>query len=353
MRAAVWPRPSKSGHRMLLLDPRQRTTTDHIVGDLPAILRPGDALVLNDAATMPASLAGMTAQGPVEIRLAGAIAPQEGARGGAREWQAIVFGAGAWRMRTEDWPVPPRLAVGNRIEFAGGLSATVQEIAAASPRLVQLRFDREAEALWTALYRAGKPVQYSHLCGALDLWHVQTPYAARPWAVEMPSAGYALTVPVVRALQQRGVRIATLTHAAGLSATGDPVLDAMLPFPERYEIPAATVEIVERTRVTGGRVVAAGTTVVRALEGCARSNGGMLRPGPGRTDLRLSVGQSLQIVTGILTGLHESGTSHFDLLCTFAPAKAWIGALAYADAAGYLAHEFGDIGLVLRTEVSL
>lgn len=347
MRAAVWPRPSKSGHRMLLLDPGQRTTTDHTVGDLPAILEPGDALVLNDAATVPASLGGMTARGPVEIRLAGAIAPQEGARGAAREWQAIVFGAGAWRMRTEDRPAPPRLAVGNGIEFANGLSATVQEIAAGSPRLVQLRFDREAEALWTALYRAGKPVQYSHLCGALNLWHVQTPYAARPWAVEMPSAGFALTVPIVHALRRRGVRIATLTHAAGLSATGDPALDAMLPLPEHYEIPAATVEIVQRTRAAGRRVIAAGTTVVRALEGCAHSNGGVLRPGTGRTGLRLSAGQPLQIVRGILTGLHEPGTSHFDLLCAFAPAAALTAALNDAAAAGYLGHEFGDLALIL------
>lgn len=347
MRAAVWPRPSRSGHRMLVLDPRPGTPADHTIGELPAILQPGDALVLNDAATVPASLAGVTVQGPVEIRLASALATAAGTHDVAREWQAVVFGAGSWRMRTEDRAAPPRLAVGERIDFAGGLCATVQDVAAASPRLVQLRFDRDAGDLWTALYRAGKPVQYSHLCGSLELWQVQTPYASRPWAVEMPSAGYALTVPIVHALQRRGVRIATLTHAAGLSSTGDPVLDAMLPFPERYEVPEATVEIVQRTGATGGRVIGAGTTVVRALEGCARSNGGVLRPGPGRTDLRLSAGQPLQIVNGILTGLHEPGTSHFDLLRAFAPGNRLTAALNHAAAAGYLAHEFGDLALIL------
>lgn len=94
-------------------------------------------------------------------------------------------------------------------------------------------------------------------------------------------------------------------------------------------------------------MVAVGTTVVRGLEGCAASNGGELRSGEGLTDLRLSPGARPAIVNGLLTGIHEPGTSHFDLLCAFAPGPLLEAAGRHAEAAGYLAHEFGDSCLVL------
>src|SRR6185503_15959730 len=106
----------------------------------------------------------------------------------------------------------------------------------------------------------GRPVQYSYLEGPLELWHVQTLYAGRPWAAEQPSAGRPLTASVLRALEESGVRLAALTHAAGISSTGDAALDALLPLPERYEIPAATVAAIARARAGGGRVIAIGTT---------------------------------------------------------------------------------------------
>ncbi len=125
------------------------------------------------------------------------------------------------------------------------------------------------DALWAALYREGRPVQYSYLAHDLPLWAVQTVYAARPWAFEMPSAGRPLSWEILLALRRKGVRWASLTHAAGLSSTGDPAIDAALPLAERYDIPAATVRAVADTRARGGRVIAVGTTVVRALEGAA------------------------------------------------------------------------------------
>jgi S-adenosylmethionine:tRNA ribosyltransferase-isomerase len=190
-------------------------------------------------------------------------------------------------------------------------------------------------------------VQYSYLRDALELWHVQTAYAGRPWAVEMPSAGWAVTAGLLRELQRRGIGVATLTHAAGLSATGDPTLDAALPLPERYEIPPATVDAVERARDAGGRVVAIGTTVVRALEGAAAAHRGQLRAGAGETDLHVTAAFTPRIVNGVLTGIHMPGTSHFDLMRAFAREDVLAAATDHAEAAGYLQHEFGDTALVL------
>jgi S-adenosylmethionine:tRNA ribosyltransferase-isomerase len=208
-------------------------------------------------------------------------------------------------------------------------------------------FDAQGAALWSALYRAGRPVQYSYTAGPLALWHVQTVYGARPWAVEAPSAGLPLTWNLLLALRRRGVRLASLTHAAGLSSTGDAALDAALPRPERSDIPAATVEAVEATRAAGGRVVAVGTTVVRALEGRAVQHGGRLVPGEGTTDLLLGPGFVPRVVHGLLTGVHEPGSSHHALLQSFAPLPLLKEAAGHAEARGYLGHEFGDSCLLL------
>ena len=307
---------------------------------LPDFLVAGDLLVVNDAATLPASLQGRDAAGhPVEARLIAA-------RGGAR-FAAVLFGAGDWHTRTEDRPPPPVLGEGARLTF-GALGATVGPPATAlSPRLVELRFDLEGDALWAALYREGRPVQYAHLAHDLPLWAVQTVYAARPWAFEMPSAGRPLSWEILLALRRRGVRWASLTHAAGLSATGDPAIDAALPLTEMFEIPAATARAVAETRGRGGRVVAVGTTVVRALEGAATQNGGAVLAGRGETDLRITPAFRPRVVDGVLSGAHAATESHFQLLAAFAGADLLAAAAAQAEHSGFLTHELGDSMLVL------
>jgi S-adenosylmethionine:tRNA ribosyltransferase-isomerase len=307
---------------------------------LPELFAAGDLLVVNDAATLPASLGGRAPGGhPVEARL---VAAGEGER-----FWAVLFGSGDWRARTEDRPPPPDLPTGARLDF-GPLTAEIAGRSPLSPRLVELAFDRTGDALWAALYGAARPVQYSYLAHDLPLWAVQTVYAARPWAVEMPSAGRPLSWEILLALRRKGVRWAALTHAAGLSATGDPALDTALPLPERYEIPAATVRAVEETRARGGRVVAVGTTVVRALEGSAAASAdGRPHPGPGVTALRLSPAFRPRVVDGILSGAHAEHESHFALLGAFAPPGLLAEAAARAEAAGFLTHELGDAMLIL------
>jgi S-adenosylmethionine:tRNA ribosyltransferase-isomerase len=336
------PRGGPREGRFVRVDARSHSVVLRPRSALAGELRRGDLLVVNDAATLPASLPARTARGDrLELRLAG---PGDD----AGRWPAVAFGPGSWRTRTEHRPPPPPLDAGDRLTFEGGLAARVVSVAAASPRLLALAFDNGRDAdLLPRLYRAGRPVQYSHLAAELALWDVQTPFAGRPWAVEAPSAGFALDTRALLELRRRGVVIARVTHAAGLSSTGDARLDRLLPLPERFEVPASTVRAAARARRRRGRVIAAGTTVVRALEGNAALHGGCLRAACGTTDLRVGAGTRLEVVDGVWSGLHEPGTSHFELLTAFAAPALLARALAAAGAAGLLGEEFGDGMLVL------
>ena len=342
--AATWPRGRPEAERLLWIDASADRFSDRRVGDLPSLLRPGDMLVVNDAATVPASLRALRGDGtPFEVRLLSSDGD------GSTRWRAVLFGRGDWRQRTEDRPPPPRLLPGEPIRLAGGAGAHVVSIDPRSPRLVSIQFDAGVASMWRAIYDEGRPVQYAYVDAPLPLWHVQSSFAARPWAVEAPSAGRPLTFAVLDGLRRRGIRTGAITHAAGLSSTGDPALDAILPLDERYDLPASTVQAVERTRIEGGRVVAVGTTVVRALEGCAAVHDGALVAGEGSTDLRLGAHSRLRVVGGLLTGIHERGTSHFELTRAFAGDALLARALRHAEMSGYLQHEFGDSVLILPT----
>jgi len=334
------PRTPRDAARLLVLDSEGGTFEDALMPDLPRFLRAGDLLVVNDAATLPASLrVRMPSGAGAEIRLQSQVEDST--------WRAALLGAGDWRTPTELRDPPEGVAPGWVLRISESLVMEVVEVSPDSPRLITVRFNRGGEDLWTALYAYGKPVQYSYLAADLDLWSVQTVYAARPWAVEMPSAGEALSWRILLALRRKGVGLASLTHAAGLSATGDEDLDALLPLAERFEIPESTVEAIESTRASGGRVVAVGTTVVRALEGCAAQHSGNLSNGRGLTELVITKDFSPRIVDGLLTGIHEPSQSHFRLLRAFADEIALRRAWRHAAEIGYLGHEFGDACLIL------
>jgi S-adenosylmethionine:tRNA ribosyltransferase-isomerase len=209
-----------------------------------------------------------------------------------------------------------------------------------------LAADETGDALWQALYRCGAPVQYAHRPELLPLYAVQTAYASRPWAAEMPSAGRPLTWDVLLGLRRAGIAIATLTHAAGLSSTGDDTLDRALPWPERYEIPERTAALVAETKARGGRVIAIGTTVVRALESSWLAHGRVVA-GAGVATLRLDADYSLRVVDGLVSGLHSPGESHFDLLQAFARRERLAVALELAAVHGLSSHELGDACLIL------
>lgn len=341
MSPATWPRESPLEERLLVIDPRSGALRDARVGDLAGMLGEGDLVIVNDSATLPSSLRGTSARRePVEVRLAG---PMEG----EDRFRAVLFGAGDSTTRTEDRPPPPRLGEGDRVSFDAGLEAVITRVSSISPRLVDLAFNARGARLVTSIYRVGRPVQYAYVAGQLELWHTQTRYASRPWSSEMPSAGRPLAWSVMLEMARRGVVIAYLTHAAGLSSTGDPALDAALPLPERFDIPEATAQAIAASRARGGRIIAVGTTVARALEGSAAMHGGEVIAGEGVTDLILDRQSKPRIVSGLLTGMHEPSASHFHLLEAFAPPDLLRRAHAHAEEEGYLAHEFGDSTLLL------
>lgn len=301
------------------------------------LLCPDDLLVANDAATLPASLAGihLPTAAPVELRLAGraSLDPAD-----VRRFSAVVFGKGDWRIRTEDRPPPPSLVAGDPLAL-GPLAGRIEAILD-HPRLVRLAFEGAPDEIWAGLARHGRPIQYAHLSRALATWDTWTSFANFPAAFEPPSAGFALDWQLLAEIRARGVGFATLTHAAGISSTGDPGLDGRLPLDEPYEIPAATIATIEQARSAGGRVIAIGTTVVRALEHAA--SGGPLRAGAGMAINRIGAGTKLRIVDAMLSGTHETGTSHFELLRAFAPDDVIAAADHALNARGYRTHEFGD-----------
>jgi S-adenosylmethionine:tRNA ribosyltransferase-isomerase len=215
------------------------------------------------------------------------------------------------------------------------------------PRLVDLAFEGDVGDVWSGIAAHGRPIQYAHVPQALALWDVWTPVAAHPVAFEPPSAGFALRWETLARMGARGIGFATLTHAAGISSTGDPALDARLPFDEPYHIPTETVRRLRRARRNGGRVIAAGTTVVRALEHAAMPTGAV-RSGPGTATQRIGPATRLRAVDGILTGVHEPATSHYQLLRAFADDRTLRAAGRVLDEERYRTHEFGDSMLLLR-----
>jgi S-adenosylmethionine:tRNA ribosyltransferase-isomerase len=146
-------------------------------------------------------------------------------------------------------------------------------------------------------------------------------------------------------MREAGVEFATLTHAAGISSTGDGKLDELLPFDEPYRIPEATAAAIRRARAAGGRVVAVGTTVVRALEHAASAHG-LVRSGDGVATQRVGAASRLRVVDAILSGTHEPGTSHYQLLRAFADDATLIRADEELEKHGYRTHEFGDSVLI-------
>ena len=305
-------------------------------------LQRGDLVIANDAATIPASLHGTHAPtgATIEVRLASrpSLAGSD-----VRRFLAIVFGSGDFRTRTEDRPPPPALAGGDRLTL-GPLTATVQAVLG-HPRLVTLGFDGTPQEVWAGIARHGRPIQYAHVPSPLALWDVWTPIAGPPVAFEPPSAGFALDWRSIHAMRDRGIAFATITLAASISSTGDAALDRRLPFDEAYRIPESTASAIRRTVKQGGRIVAVGTTVVRALEHAA-SVTGTVPSGEGLADERIGPESGLQIVDVILSGTHEPDSSHYQLLRAFADDVTLDAASDALRSRGYRTHEFGDSVLI-------
>jgi S-adenosylmethionine:tRNA ribosyltransferase-isomerase len=308
----------------------------HAFDVLPDLLLPGDLLVVNNSATLPAA-----------VRLADTVS-----LGDSRESALTVHFSTA--MPEGDWLVELRSGRSQAtVPFGGG--APGQRLPMPDGAMLTLA-DRFSSRLWRArlstavipyLLRHGEPIRYSYVPRPWPIQAYQTVFATYLGSAEMPSAARPFTPAIVTRLVSRGIAIAPVTLHTGVSS----LEGGELPYPESYDVPAATARLVNLTRRAGGRVIAAGTTVVRALESAAATgNGG------GTGSIASSAGWTSHVVTrltgvtavdGLLTGLHEPRSTHLWMLAAFAGEDLLGRSYRAAADRGYRWHEFGDLHLLL------
>jgi S-adenosylmethionine:tRNA ribosyltransferase-isomerase len=296
--------------------------------DLPDFLRAGDLVVINTSATLPAAVPARRADGTeLELRLSTPLP-------GAPDDRWVV------ELRAGDRPFSGGQA-GETLELPAGARAHLQAPYLSGPRLWAARLELP-EPLLAYLARNGAPIRYRYVPTAHPLADYQTAYAVEPGSAEMPSAGRPLTPAVLTALAAKGVSVAPLVLHTGVSSPER----GERPYPERYRVPPTTARLVEATRAWGGRVIAVGTTVVRALETVARADGS-IDAGEGWTALVVTPDRGVRAVDGLITGWHEPEASHLDMLHAIAGRRLIERSYAAALQAGYLWHEFGDLHLIL------
>lgn len=301
----------------------------HSFRGLPDILDPGDLLVINTSATLPASLDAVRPDGSVvELHL------------------STPLPAGLWvvelRQPASPGTLPFRTDVtGECLTLPGGGRI---EILARYPRSGRLWVAvlHLPEGVQEYLAIHGRAIRYAHVDHDWPLSAYQTVYANEPGSAEMPSAGRAFTAELITALVARGVGVTPIVLHAGVGSleTGE------LPTPEPFRVPATTAARVNATRANGGRVVAVGTTVVRALETVADA-GGVAHPGEGWTEVIITAERGVRVVDGLLTGWHEPAASHLLMLEAVAGRQMLDDAYRAALTGRYLWHEFGDLHLLL------
>jgi S-adenosylmethionine:tRNA ribosyltransferase-isomerase len=287
-------------------------------------LEAGDLLVVNSSRTLPAAIPARRQDGsPVQLR--------PSVRRG-RQWDALAV-----------QPIPPHanvpLAAGERLALAG-TKATVEGRRADIPLLWRIRLDEDG---LDRLLSAGEPIRYSYVPRPIPLDYYQTVYATHPGSAEAPSAGLAFTWELLLALEARGIGITGIVLHTGLSSFQDDAFDAEHHmYEEWFEVSTQAAAAVARAQ----RVIAVGTTVVRALE-TAVDRHRHVRAVAGWTDLKISPTHQPRVVDALLTGFHEPQASHFELLQAFADRDLLARAYAEAIDRRYLWHEFGDTMLIL------
>jgi S-adenosylmethionine:tRNA ribosyltransferase-isomerase len=296
--------------------------------DLPTLLEARDLVVINTSGTLPAALPGRLGNGVVDLHLSG--------RQPGGYWLA--------ELRRPAWPASlpdPGGREGDLVTLPAGGSARLLARWRGSPRLWVVALDLPVYDL-EFVQAHGRPIRYGHVPDDWPLATYQTVYATEPGSAEMPSAGRAFTAEIITGLVARGVSVNPLVLHAGVSSTevGEP------PPPEWYRVPAATARRVNETRAAGGRVVAVGTTVVRALETVA-DDGGLVHEGTGWTETMVTPDRPVRSVDGLLTGWHEPRASHLLILQAIAEPFALEAAYRSALEGGYLWHELGDLHLIL------
>jgi S-adenosylmethionine:tRNA ribosyltransferase-isomerase len=303
------------------------TVTHHRFTDLPGLLRAGDVLVVNTSGTLPAAVPVLGARLVLHFST-------EQADG---RWLVEV------RRDTGKSTVPyPDAAVGDRYPLPGGASVTLAEPFSAGRLWASTVDTGSAAGVQAYLARFGRPIRYGYVHREWPIECYQTVFAQTPGSAEMPSAARPFTDRLVTRLVSRGVAFAPVLLHTGVAS---PEAHER-PYPERFAVSATTARVVNRARADGGRVVAVGTTAVRAIETAAGADGSV-RPVRGWTDLVVTPDRGVRVVSGLLTGFHEPRASHLDLLAAVAGTDLLDRCYRAAVDAGYLWHEFGDLNLLL------
>ncbi len=300
---------------------------------LPGFLEAGDVLVINTSGTLNAALAARRADGtPLEVHL-------------------------STNLPADLWTVELRVAAdGATTSFHHGVAGETFTLAGGGTLTLHTPYhplDATRTRLWIASLRLpeptrayldhhGFPIRYSYVRQAWPIAYYQTVYATEPGSAEMPSAGRAFTPELITQVVARGVQVAPLILHTGVAS----LEDHEPPYEEYYRVPEASARLINPARRAGRRIIAVGTTVVRALE-TVTTERGQTHPGEGWTGLVITPERRLRAVTGLLTGLHEPRASHLSMLAALA-GEAHLR-LAYAEALRerYLWHEFGDLHLLL------
>jgi S-adenosylmethionine:tRNA ribosyltransferase-isomerase len=297
----------------------------HAFTDLPELLRPGDVLVVNTSATLPAAV-------PVD-RAAG--------DGGLVLHFSTELSPGVWLVELRERGGKAQHSggtPGDRYRLAGGARVTLRE-PYSQGRLWVAEVDAQLPGY---LYRHGRPIRYDYVDRPWPLPYYQTVFATEPGSAEMPSAARPFTDRLLTRLVAAGVLVVPLLLHTGVAS---PEAHER-PYPERFVVPATTARVVTQAKRDGRRVVAVGTTAVRALESAAAPDG-TVRAASGWTDLVITPDRGVRVVDGLLTGLHEPRASHLLMLAAVAGPALLERCYAEAVEAGYRWHEFGDSNLLL------
>jgi S-adenosylmethionine:tRNA ribosyltransferase-isomerase len=297
---------------------------------LPEFLDERDLLVINTSATLPASLDTTDAAGhALEIHLSTRL-PSD-------LWLVELRRPTARASRPDD-----RDHAGEVLDIGGGATIRILARYRDSHRLWLAVIDTGARPLSEVLARRGRPIRYRHVPSNWPIDAYQSVFSTEPGSAEMPSASRPFTTGLVTELVTKGIGLAPLVLHTGVSS----LEGSENPYPEWFRVPATTAERVNATRRAGGRVVAVGTTVVRALESAVGA-GGEVVGRSGWTDLVITPARGVRVVDGLLTGWHEPEASHLLMLEAVAGRTALELAYRAAVSSGYHWHEFGDSHLIL------
>lgn len=305
--------------RMMTIDRKSGKVIHDSFNHLADYLKPGDMIVLNNSRTIPAALRATIHSQEIEVRLARCLSETS--------WEALVL--------------LDNVEIGDCLQFSDELSAVVIDRKRDSPLLV-LRFSISGLSLFQHVYSLGEPIRYEYIEESWDLHYYQNVYGTVPGSVELASAGRAFSWEMLLDLQKRGIQLSYLQLHTGLSYLNDN--DQLSPKEniERYDIPQETMAAVLKTKASGGKVIAVGTTVVRALESAVSTG-----ISSGETALYIDAAFPLEIVDGIITGFHEPEASHLDMLTAFISPEILFNAYGEAIREKYLWHEFGDINFII------